>query len=138
MAGRAHRPPSSRGYDRHSCGQRNRCGGPETCRRPPPEVRSQQSPAARAGPRRSCLRSWVAGGLLGVPVEDLLAVPVHDAFEPVHIVVDRFEKLDPERLAADVGMDCERQDFRADLALFVQPVEAIYGALEQMIALVML
>ena len=70
------------------------------------------------------------GYLAVVPVEDLLAVPVHDAVELVHVVVDLLEILDPERLAADVGMDRERQDLRAILALLIQPVEAVDGALD--------
>src|ERR1700712_3117681 len=47
-----------------------------------------------------------------IPIENLLAVPVHHAFELVHVIVDRFEIFDPERLAGDVGMDRQRQEFR--------------------------
>ena len=67
--------------------------------------------AAKVNP----LRSWKvfipdlwrrsALDLAMIPVENLFAVPVHDAFELVHIIIDRFKIFDPERLAADVGMD---------------------------------
>src|ERR1700733_7486134 len=102
------------------------------------------SSAAKVSP----LKSWkvfiadlcrrLALDLAFIPIENLLAVPVHDAFELVHIIINRFEIFDPERLAGDVGMDRQRQDFRPIRALGIEPIETVNRALEQMIALMML
>src|SRR6266542_3408435 len=73
-----------------------------------------------------------------IPVEDFEPVPVQHAVEAAGVVVDRFEVFDPVRLAADVGVDRERHDLRALLALGVEPVELVDRALEQILALVML
>src|SRR5450759_579797 len=73
-----------------------------------------------------------------VPVENLLAVPVQHAVVLVHVVVDRLEIFDAVRLAADVGVDRQRAELGALFALGVEPVELIDGALEQVVALVML
>src|SRR5438309_2979433 len=84
-----------------------------------------------------CSRLRFPTGILAVvPVEDLLAIPVNNTLELVEVLVNRLKIIDPEWLAADVGMDRQRQDLRAMLALLIEPGEAIDGALEQMIAVV--
>src|SRR6267378_5647426 len=122
---RARRLPSSREYDRYSGGRRSKPGAPETCRRLRPAIRSRRRRATCVAPRRSRLRSPLPGQLPVVPIEDLFAVPMHDAVELVDVIVDRFEVFDAKRLAADVGMDRERQDFRPGLAFLIEPVEAV-------------
>src|SRR5579863_187019 len=133
-ADRVRPPPSSRGCGRDSCAQRNKRGAPERLRRPRPAPRWREWRAAR---ERSWLRPRL-GDLALIPVENLLAVPVHHAFVPVDIVIDRFEIFDPERLAGNVGVDRNRYDLRPFPALRVEPVETVDGALEQMIAAMVL
>src|ERR1700680_2404349 len=102
---RARRLPSSREYDRYSCGRRNKRGAPETYRRLRPATRSRRCWATRVAPIHSRLPSPLPGHLTVVPIENLFAVPVQDAVELVDVIVDRFEIFDAERLTADVGMD---------------------------------
>src|SRR5665213_2606326 len=87
-------------------------------------------------------QSRLRGGLdfsnAAIPVENLLAVPVQHALVLVHVVVNLLEIFDPVRLAADVRMDRQRAELRARLALGIKPVELVDGALEQIVALVML
>src|SRR5581483_3222581 len=78
------------------------------------------------------------GSSLAVPVEDLFAVPMQHTVEAADIVVNLLEIFDPMRLPADVGVDRERHDLRALGALGIEPVELVDGALEQIVALVML
>src|SRR3569832_751322 len=66
-----------------------------------------------------------------VPVQHLLAVPVQHAVESADVVVDLLEILDPVRLAADVGMDSDGAELRPRLALGVEPVELVDGALQE-------
>src|SRR6476620_11778378 len=77
-------------------------------------------------------------GNAAVPVEDLLAVPVQHTLVLVHVVIDLLEVLNPVRLPADVGVDRQRADFRALRAFSVKPIELVDGALEQIVALVVL
>src|SRR6202048_2349180 len=123
---RARRLPSSREYDRYSCGRRNKRGAPETFRRLRPAIRSRRCWGTRVAPRHSRRPSPLPGHLPVVPIENLFAVPVQDAVALVDVMVDRFEIFDAERLTADVGMDRERQDFRPSLTFLVEPVEAVY------------
>ena len=53
------------------------------------------------------------GVLAPIPVENLRAVPVQHALVLVDVFVDGFEIFDPVRLPADVGVDGERDEFRA-------------------------
>src|SRR6202035_4427304 len=69
-----------------------------------------------------------------IPIEDLGAVPVQHAVETLHVVVDLLEIFYPVRLAADVGVDRQRHDLGALLALLVEPVELVLGAAEQVVA----
>src|SRR4030088_632107 len=107
---RFHRLPSPPGYDRDNCGRRNKPDAPETCPRQQPAVRSWLCSAPCGAPARSHL-AFLPGNLSGVPVKDLLAVPVHDTVELVDVIIDCFEIFDAKRLPADVGMDRQRHDF---------------------------
>jgi hypothetical protein len=61
-------------------------------------------------------------------VQNLLAGPVHDAVEAARVIIDRFQIFDPVRLAADVGVDGERENFCPLFALGVKPIELVDGA----------
>src|SRR3954466_13742050 len=99
---------------------------------------SSVTPAFYYFGRTPTLGSGLIFGNALIPVEDLRAVPVQHALVLVDVLVDRLKIFDPVRLAADVGMDRQRADFRARLALGVEPVELVDGALQEIIALVML
>src|SRR5262249_49869259 len=83
---------------------------------------------------------WAARLALGVsiPVQNLQTVPMQHALESSCVFIDRFEVCDSVWLAADVGMDGERHDLGALLALEVKPVELVDGTLEQVLTFVVL
>src|SRR5208282_6914118 len=68
-----------------------------------------------------------------IPPQNLLAGPVLDAIEPARVVIDCFEIFDAVRLAAEIGMNGERENFCAFLALGVEPIELIDRALGEII-----
>src|SRR5262249_60470592 len=88
--------------------------------------------------RQLPLRGSFDLGDTAIPVENLLAVPMQNAFVLVHVVVDLLEVFDPMRLPADVGMNRQSADFCALRAFGVEPVELVDRALEQIVTLVML
>src|SRR5579883_3666153 len=73
-----------------------------------------------------------------VPIKYFRTVPVHDAFEAVDMLIDRFEIFDSMRLTADIGVDRERHDLGPRRTLGIETFELIDGAFEQVVALVML
>src|SRR3954463_7964124 len=99
---------------------------------------SSVTPAFYCYGRVLTLGSGLKFGNALIPVEDLRAVPMQHALVLVDVLVDRLEIFDPVRLPADVGMDRQHADFRAFLALGVEPVELIDGAFQEIVALVML
>src|SRR4051794_20417565 len=72
------------------------------------------------------------------PVEDLLAVPEEDAWRSGDAIEDALEIFDPERRAADVGVDGDRHDPRRLGALLVQALEIIHAAALELLARMML
>src|SRR5262245_21598811 len=83
---------------------------------------------------------WSTSLALGVliPVKNLKAVPMQHALGSRGVFIERFKVFDSVRLAADVGMDGERHDLGALLALEVKAVELVDGALKEMLALMVL
>src|SRR5262245_2889651 len=73
-----------------------------------------------------------------IPVENILALAEHDARLLLHVIVDRLEVLDPVRHAADIWMHGDRHDAPRFGALFVQAIELIARAIEQLRGLMML
>src|SRR5690242_4660608 len=78
-------------------------------------------------PSRSLPRGWWRHGSV-VPIQDLRPVPMHDALEAIDVVVDRLQVFDAVGLAADIGVDGQRQNFRALPAFVVKTIELIDGA----------
>src|SRR5215471_15190433 len=73
-----------------------------------------------------------------IPVDDLGAVPMQHALEAARVIVNRFEVFDAVRLAADIGVDRQRHDLGAALALGIETIELIDRALGEILALVVL
>src|SRR5262245_41408962 len=88
--------------------------------------------------RKLPLRGSLDLGDSSVPIENLLTVPMQNAFVLVHVVVDLLEVLYPMRLSTNVGMNCQRADFRALRAFGVEAVKLIDRTLQQIVAFVML
>src|SRR3954469_4635436 len=61
-------------------------------------------------------------GCLKVPIENRDPVPVQNTLESARVLVDLLKVLHPVRLAADVGVDGQRHDFRPPPTLRIEPV----------------
>src|SRR5436190_1971712 len=73
-----------------------------------------------------------------VPIENLRAGPVQDAFESPRVLVNGFQIFDSMRLSADVGMDGKGHDLGAVFTLGIEPIELVYGAPGKIFALMVL
>src|ERR1700728_3164097 len=80
------------------------------------------------------MSSMLAGAGFQIPVQNLFAGPVHDTLEASCVLVDRFEIFDAVRLSADVGVNGEREDFRALFPLGVEAVGLIDCAAGRIVA----
>src|SRR5258708_5734041 len=87
------------------------------------DMRSLPSKSVRPG-RLSLAHA--AGGK--IPVEDLLAVPQHDAGGAGDALEHLLQVADAKRRAADVGMDGDRHHPGGVRTLLQQPLEAVDGA----------
>src|SRR5215813_45184 len=90
-----------------------------------------------ARPKKS-LRLSLRADAFVVPVKDFLASPIQHAVEAARIIVDRLQIFYPVRLFAQIGMNCEREDFRALFSLRILPIELIDGAFGEIVRLVVL